>query len=135
MLNQLYCAIPPTLNQQINSARTHWTKSASAKRKWTGEICKLAKLQGLQQFPDKVWLAFDWQIKNRASDPDNINAAAKYIMDGLVDAGVLIKDSLMVIQSPVVHEYSKGDGMVLVTISDRPIFEIKSLIEEEKLTA
>jgi hypothetical protein len=135
VLNQLYCEIPPTLNQQIDSARDHWSISANSKRKWTGKVCAEARLQGLQHFPSKVWLAFHWQVKSRGSDPDNISAAAKHIMDGLVDAGVLTKDSLMVIQSPVVHEFSKGDGMVLVTISDRPIFEIKSLIEEEKLTA
>ena len=100
-------------------------KSAEAKKQWTFLCMALSK--SVDDFPDKVWLSFNWKIKSRSADPDNIAAAAKYVMDGLVDAGKLKKDSLMIIQTPVIHHYGKGDGSLELTISDRPIYELVEL--------
>lgn len=109
--------LPPTLNEQINSARTHWTKSASVKKKWTKLI--VDRCTDAPQFSGKLWIAFDWRVKNLGRDPDNIMASAKYIMDGLKNAGVITEDSLRVIQSPQIHNFtkSKEDG-VTVRLSD-----------------
>jgi hypothetical protein len=79
--------------------------------------------------PGKVWIDFEWFVHNHGSDPDNIAASAKYIMDGFVKGGVLTKDSLMVIQSPVVNRFrraaSKPEEIVIVTISDHPIWRLE----------
>lgn len=122
------CPLPPTLNEQIRLARSHWSKSAACKQDWTDKIKYLAKIQKTPHFPDKVWIAFLWEVKSFARDSDNVAAAAKFIMDGLVNAEVLTKDSLMIVQSPVIHSYRRGKkDQVLLTIRDRPIFELKEM--------
>lgn len=60
------------------------------------------------KFEDKVWLEFHWYLKTFARDHDNVAAASKYIMDGLVQAGVIKSDNLCTIQSPVLHYYYRS---------------------------
>jgi hypothetical protein len=118
--------MPPTLNVQIREARTHWSKSAKTKELWTNRICKWAK--GGAVFKGEVWIDFEWRVFSRANDADNVSAAAKFVMDGLVAAGVIKGDSLMTIQSPVVHAYGKsprGEESVRVRISDRPLWRME----------
>ena len=126
MIITFECPIPPTLNVQIRTARSHWSKSAEAKRLHTNDVA--IRAAGIGKIKGNVWLDFFWLVPSRNADPDNISAAKKYIMDGLVAADVIQGDSLMTIQSPVVDRFSKGRNQVVVTISDRPIYEIK-LIE------
>lgn len=114
--------MPPKLNDQINLARSHWSESSKVKTQWTNDIAVYS--YGAPHFPGVVWLDFEWRVKRFTSDPDNVSAAAKYIMDGLVDMGIIVGDSLKVVQSPVVHRFSKGADEVVVTISDRPIYEL-----------
>ncbi len=128
----LYCPLPPTLNEQIDLARNHWSASASAKKEWTNLAAILSA--SLPKFPGKVWLSFNWKIKNFGSDPDNIEASAKYIMDGLTPetkkkpgSGVIQKDSLMIIQTPVLHHFERGENSLELLISSTPIYELKLL--------
>ena len=130
MIQQFIAPIPPTLNQQINLNRTHWAKGASSKKQHTQTIALIARSYALKPFPGNVWLDFHWQVKSFACDPDNVAGASKFIMDGLVNAGILTKDSLMVIQSPVIHRYSRGKNEVIVTMSDRPIWELRAIDED-----
>ena len=111
--------LPPTLNNQIDIARSNRYKSAEIKKRWTNAIA--TECAQLPSFPGKVWLSFEWQIKSFARDPDNIAAAAKYLLDGMVLARVIQRDNLTIIQSPVIHHYVKGADRVVVTISDRAI--------------
>ncbi|NES89284.1 hypothetical protein [Okeania sp. SIO2B9] len=100
--------LPPTLNKIISSARRSIYASSSEKRKWTQELALMSS--ALQPYGEnKVWLCFNWRVFNENRDPDNIAAAAKYIMDGLVAAGVLPDDSLRYIGSPVLHYYDKAE--------------------------
>lgn len=119
--------LPPSLNEIVNEARSHWRKGARQKKAITGEVEVLS--YGVPPFEGKVWLSFLWKVKSFGRDPDNTSAGAKFILDGLVAAGVLPKDNLTIIQSPFVHWFERGDDEVEVTISDQPIFE---LIETEK---
>jgi hypothetical protein len=123
------CPIPPMLNEQIRSARGHWATSSKAKAKWTGDLALLARSARLPVFPGIVWLDFCWHVDRRDKDPDNIQAAAKYVMDGLVESGVLTKDSLMVIQSPVIHRFEKGANELVLAIADHPIYRLEPCIE------
>lgn len=121
MIETFNFPLPPTLNNQINLARSHWSKSSSVKKEWTNKIALLSRNK--TQFTGKVWLEFTWYVKSFARDADNISASAKYIMDGLVKAGIIKNDNLTIIQSPVVHWYKKGDDYVIINISDKTIFE------------
>lgn len=120
--------MPPTLNVQIREARSHWSKSDKTKEIWTKRIQKWA--EGAESFQGNVWIDFEWRIHTRNNDPDNVSAAAKFVMDGLVDAGVIKGDSLMTIQSPVIHAYGKapkGEERVRVRISDRPLWRMEEI--------
>lgn len=115
----LRCPIPPMLNEQINLARTHWAKSAQVKKQWTRDIAFMCA--GLPKFLGPVWLSFKWQPKKWPNlDADNCVASAKYILDSLVQAGIIQDDSLKVIQSPYIHYFEKGNNEVIVTISAKP---------------
>lgn len=108
--------LPPTLNQQINLARSHWANSAKAKREWTDKVAY--KVRHYASLKGRVWVACEFRIKNFGSDPDNVAASKKYAFDGLVKAGVIEKDSLMIIQSPTIDFYIRGkkdEVLILIT--------------------
>lgn len=135
MKSILVCPLPPTLNDQIEYARTSKYKSAEVKKEWTKIIVTIA--YSLEKFEGKVWLDFLWKVKNFGRDADNIWASAKYVMDGLVKAEKLKQDSLMIIQSPTTHHYerTKGDDTLVLTIGDKPIYTLTLNIEQEDLAA
>lgn len=113
--------LPPTLNEQIREARSHWSISAKTKTEWTGLIAQEAF--GAANFSSKVWIDFVWGLPRFSRDPDNVWSAAKYIFDGLVVAKVIPNDNLTIIQSPVLHWYEKdANPSVMVTIADSPVF-------------
>jgi len=130
MKAELVLDIPPTLNEQIREARSHWSVSAQTKKRWTVKVALLA--HSLPRFPDKVWLDYLWLVKSKANDPDNLEASVKFIADGLVMAGVITKDSLMIIQSPVVHRFDKGVDTVVITIADSPIWKLERIEQESQ---
>ena len=124
MLQTIVYPLPPTLNKIISSARSNIYKSSSEKRKWTQDIAILSHC--LHPYgKSKVWLKFEWQVHNQNRDPDNIAAAAKFIMDGLVAAEIIADDSLLFIGSPILHYYSKAekwqDSCILTLNTSPPI--------------
>ena len=110
--------LPSTLNEQVRGCRR---KAYSTKKKLThqSEFYCL----GCYKFSDVVWMSFHWIVSFRR-DPDNVAAGAKFILDGMQKAGVIKNDNLTIIQSPVLHWYSrpsaKGKEGVIVKVSDSP---------------
>ena len=85
------------------------------------EHCSFA--YGKAKFTGEVWIEFMWKIKNfQLSSSDNVSAAAKFVMNGLAEGGIITDDSLKFIMSPVLHWYEKGDNSVEVNIADHPIW-------------
>lgn len=120
--------LPPTLNEIIRSARGNRYASAGEKEDWTAYCASYCV--GRSKFSDQVWIAFIWKV-HRRRDPDNTCAAIKFILDGMVWDGMIAKDSLMVIRSPVVHEFQKPakgqEESVIVRISDAPLFRLEAI--------
>lgn len=114
--------LPPTLNEQIDHARRNKFASAKVKRQWTGDVEVEARRQLPGVYFDKVWLAYEWFVPRFSYDEDNVAAAAKFVMDGLVRAGVLKDDNLTVIQNPVFRSYRRGEGRLTLWLSDSPDF-------------
>ncbi len=128
MIETLTFQIPPSLNAQINKARANRFLAAKEKKALTLKIKRWCEMQGCQKFPGKVWVSISWQIKSFANDPvDNLPASLKGILDGMVLAGVLTKDSAMVIQSPIVHHVSHGNNTVTIEVCDRPIWKLERI--------
>jgi hypothetical protein len=121
MIHEFIFPLPPTLNKQIDLARDHWSKSSGVKKEWTNKICAIALSGDAPIFHGLIWQQFTWYCRLE-NDADNVAAAAKYINDGLVNAGVIKDDSLKYVQSPVIHYYEKvsksADSKCRLVITD-----------------
>lgn len=125
MKHAIALPLPPTLNEQIALARGSQQASSKAKKDWTIKLAKL--VAGCPKFEGKVWIDFQWFTPTKSQDPDNIAAAAKYIMDALTDRHIIASDNLTCIQSPVIHQYFKGEKSVVLRMSDKPIWNLMEL--------
>jgi len=61
------------------------------KKQITEKIIKLIINQKLLPM-ESIKITFHWQEKNRRRDPDNFSAGKKFILDGLVKAGIIEND-------------------------------------------
>lgn len=76
-----------------NVARSHWAAGHTQKRKAT-DLCRFwVNAAKLLPIKSPVTVHFDWFEPNLRRDPDNIRCGAKYVLDSLVEASVLPKDS------------------------------------------
>ena len=83
----------PGLNEIIKEARGNKYAAAKQKKYWTRKVADITRLSVCNIKPmGKVWIYFTWIEKNKRRDPDNICVAKKFIMDGLVLAGLLSAD-------------------------------------------
>ena len=82
----------PNLNDIIGAARNSRFGSASMKKKWTRIFEKASRKQlGPIKYP--VHLECVWIEGDRRRDLDNVSAAIKFVLDGMVEAGILVDDS------------------------------------------
>ena len=83
----------PSRNEAENKARTHWSCGASLKKDATQLVALCAKQQKIAPYSGRVRLNCSFFEPNKKRDADNVFAGVKYILDGLVQAGVLPNDS------------------------------------------
>ena len=89
----------PSLNDYVSAERASKKYAASMKRRETKRVSQAARAlmrtaRGeLIRFENPVVVSFKWVEPNARRDIDNIAFAHKFILDGLVDAGVLEGDS------------------------------------------
>ena len=62
------------------------------KKDWNQKVSLAAKEAGLKPVESYVFLDFLWQEKTKRRDPDNVAAGKKFVIDGLVQAGILAGD-------------------------------------------
>src|SRR5699024_4322697 len=79
----------PTLNEIIAASKSHHMQYANMKKDYTALVMIHAK--GL---PKMEWadIEITWYCKDRRKDLDNVMTGQKFILDGLVKAGVLRND-------------------------------------------
>ena len=82
----------PGLNNIIETAKRHWGGYSAEKKKRTNGVAILARVAKLQPVQRPCVVRCLWYEQNRRRDPDNIRVGIKYILDGLVEAGVLPSD-------------------------------------------
>ena len=78
------------LNTYIQAERGNKFVAAEIKKDMT-QICTLYAKK-LQPITSKVKIVITWYCKNQKKDPDNISFAKKFVLDGLVKAGILQND-------------------------------------------
>lgn len=83
----------PSLNDYIAAERKNRHIAAKMKRDETKRVADIAANSDMPTFEKPVHVYFTWVEPNRRRDIDNIAFAHKFILDGLVDAGVLKGDS------------------------------------------
>lgn len=79
----------PTMNEIVEASKRHWGNYSSMKKTYTRLVAlharRLPKIK-------KADVIITWVCKNKRQDKDNITAGQKFILDGLVEAGVLEND-------------------------------------------
>lgn len=108
----------PTLNDAINKARTHWAISAKQKKEATELVALQCKR--MKKIETPVFITFHWFISTR-HDPDNIRSAAKYVMDGLIEAKKLPNDNqkwILGFHGDYFTVVPKGQEKIIVEIDD-----------------
>ena len=81
----------PSLNDYIKIERTNKYAGAKVKKQYTNTTMYLSMNKGKIKTPCR--LKFTWYVKNKRTDPDNTAFAKKFVLDGLVKAGVLPDDT------------------------------------------
>jgi hypothetical protein len=84
----------PGMNEILAAAKSgHGRGNAYARMKaeWGDVVWALAKQARLTPV-NAAAVSFDWREKDRRRDLDNIAAAAKFVLDGLVLSGALLGD-------------------------------------------
>ena len=85
----------PGLNEIIEEARKNPYASAKQKKYYTELVRDCFTLAYRFKIPvvkAPIWLKCTWVEENKRRNPDNIAAAKKYILDGLVKAGAIKND-------------------------------------------
>jgi hypothetical protein len=111
----------PGMNEMIAAAhhrRGKWDGYGALKRQWGAAVFAHAKSARMPAVPSPVAVTFAWREPARRRDIDNVAAGAKFVLDGLVKAGVIEGDG----QRHIVRlEHSFGVDKerpgVLVTVS------------------
>jgi len=82
----------PSLNEYIRLERANKWGAAAMKKEATELVAATAS--GMERVEGPAVVSFRWFVKNRRMDPDNVVFAKKFVLDGLVLAGVLENDSM-----------------------------------------
>lgn len=105
----------PGQNEIIAAAKSgHGKGNAYSRMKATwGAIVATQARKALQPCAGAVRLICTWVEKDRRRDPDNVTAAVKFVLDGLVAAGIIAGDGWEHV-SAIEHNWTvagKGRGV------------------------
>lgn len=110
----------PGLNEMIRVARGNKYASAKQKKKYTKAVeNELIAQHCISETPmTSISINCIWTESGRARDPDNIRVGIKYILDAMVNTGVLKDDSMKYVKF-IGDTFQKGDKrMVQVNWSE-----------------
>lgn len=109
------------LNTYIRVERGHWSKAAKAKKECTN-ICKIhslkAKNEGLE-IPTPFKATFEWYVKDKRKDLDNIAFQKKFILDGMIEAGLIENDGY--------KQHRQSEDIYLIDKNERVEIEFEAL--------
>lgn len=83
----------PGLNDYVRAERANRYAASKMKREQTERAGIAAVERRMPGFKGPVEIAFTWVEQNRRRDMDNVAFAKKFILDGLVRAGVIPDDT------------------------------------------
>ena len=80
------------LNEYIDRERTNRMIASSIKKKLTNAVMEQALYANCNRPKRQVDMVFSWHVKGK-HDSDNIAFAKKFVLDGMVKAGILENDN------------------------------------------
>ena len=83
----------PSLNDYIRAERGSMYAANAMKQECTSLAAWAAKAARMPRFTRPVTVRFTWAEGNRRRDIDNVAFAKKFVLDGLVQAGVIGNDT------------------------------------------
>jgi Holliday junction resolvase RusA-like endonuclease len=98
----------PDLNWYINVERGSAQAAARIKASYTAAAEMIAQAYSVGRVKTPCTVTCTWHLNNRRKDPDNVAFAIKFLLDGLVRAGVLPNDGQKDIRR-IVHEFVHDD--------------------------
>jgi Holliday junction resolvase RusA-like endonuclease len=79
------------LNTYINTERRNRFMGAKVKKDNTESVMwQTKKVKPITEYPVHIYIT--WYVKDQRKDPDNIAFAKKFILDALVENGILTND-------------------------------------------
>lgn len=116
----LLCTIPfrlPSFNEEVNTAKRHWSLYAKHKTKYESDVryvLRLSKVRPLLPFPR---ILFIWTRKTSRTDLDNTSFGQKYIFDAMVKEGIIGDDRVSHI-TDIRHRFYKSniDGVFVCSL-------------------
>lgn len=109
--------IPPALNKY---QRMHFHQLHNEHKKWSQIIWADINVQGIQPVKGKVRMTFSFFFPTKVRhDPDNYSTCAKFLMDSLVDHGILVDDSFSFIDELKIRQGGNSKpGRIEITIEE-----------------
>lgn len=108
----------PDLNTIIAETKGHWGNYSSLKKTNTQLVAFCTK-RDIKRRYNKIDLDITWHCKNKRKDKDNIMAGTKFILDGLVMAGIIQNDGWAHVgQIKHTFDVDKQDPRVEVKITE-----------------
>jgi len=107
------------LNKYTAAQRANRYLGAKIKKEETERVMWICKKYRYNKISNhRHCLGFTWYCKDRRTDPDNIAFAKKFILDGLVESGILEDDGWKNIRRFEDHfKISKDNPRVVVSFS------------------
>lgn len=104
------------LNTLISANRAHWSRGANLKANNDRLVRDAIRADlGGWSTSSPIRIRIDWYEPNVKRDPDNVFSAVKFILDGMVEAGVIPDDG---------QKYVKGISHELHLDRDNPRVEV-----------
>lgn len=106
----------PDLNSYIDAERANPRQAARLKRTYTEAAQTIAQAANVGMAPIPCRVRCLWHVPNRRMDLDNLAFGLKFVLDGLVRAGVLPNDGRRQVQA-IEHRVSvQRQGLVGVRV-------------------
>jgi len=82
----------PSLNEVTAINRKNKYEAARLKKFYTEQVAWEATIQHIKKFDNKVLIEITYYEPDNRRDDDNVQSGAKFILDGLKEAGVIKDD-------------------------------------------